>query len=147
MKTLFTLSILISCSCFGQDAKWWGITKKDIAPMSLVFVAGHAKGWADQVEFHHHEMSIQFPGLFKNGKTFWDGRYDDDGIWDAKHMMEGIRAKCFILAIVFKVGDLKKYPKKDRWKKVGFDLITYSAIERFGFTTSYNGIHKNPIFK
>jgi hypothetical protein len=144
MKTLITLLLFTSLTTQGQ--KWYKITKNDIAVMTCEVGAGYAKGWADEIEFHHYELSQRFPGLFKNENKFWDGRYDDDGMWDAKHMMVGIATGFHITAICIKVGDLKSYPKKDRWKKVLFDAAKYYLSYQLGFALSYNLTHSNKIF-
>jgi len=146
MKTL--IIILFPTLCFGQE-NWKKISKNDVWVSSCFFSYGFVKGWADQIEFHHYEMSIQFPGLFRNGNTFWDGRYDDDGIWDAKHLAAGLQASLMTAAVCIKLGGkrLKEYPKKDRFKKVVFDIIKYDFSRRAGFFLSYNVIHKNQLFK
>jgi hypothetical protein len=143
MKMLIIL--LFPICCFSQD-KWSKITKNDIAVSSCFFGYGFVKGWGDQIEYHHYEMSVQFPNLFKNNNHFWDGRYDDDGIFDAKHLAAGIQASLMTAAVCIKIGDLKNYPKKDRFKKVCFDILKYDFSRRLGFFISYNVINKNPLF-
>jgi hypothetical protein len=138
--------ILILLPLFSFSQKWYKVTKNDAAVMACEVGAGYAKGWQDEIEYHHFELSNRFPGLFKNGSKFWDGRYDNDGIWDAKHMMAGIQVQFHIAAICIKVGDLKSYPKKDRWKKVLFDAVKYYASYQLGFFLSYNVTHGNKVF-
>lgn len=142
MKTLTLL--LLPFFSFSQE--WYKITKNDIAVMSCEVGAGYAKGWADEIEFHHYALSNRFPGLFKNDNKFWDGRYDDDGIFDAKHLMAGIQVQFHVAAICIKVGDLKKYPKKDRWKKILFDAVKYYGSYQLGFFLAYNVTHQNKLF-
>ncbi len=143
MKTL--LLILLPISLFSQ--KWYKVTKNDYGVSSCFFGYGFVKGWADQIEYHHYEMSVQFPSLFRNGNHFFDGRYDDDGIWDAKHLAAGLQAMFMTAAVVIKFGDLKRYPKKHRFKKVCKDIVTYDFSRRLGFFISYNVINKNKLFK
>ena len=143
MKTLLILTLLMSLGANAQ--KWYAVSKNDYGIMACEVGAGYAKGWGDEIEYHHYELSQRFPGLFRNGNKFWDGRYDNDGTWDAKHMMSGIQVQFHIAAICIKVGNLKSYPKKDRWKKVLFDAVKYYASYQLGFFFSYNVTHGNKI--
>lgn len=145
MKTLITLLLLASISTQAQT-KWYKISKNDLWVMGMEVGAGYSKGWGDEIEFHHFELSQRFPGLFKNDNKFWDGRYDNDGIWDAKHMMSAFTTSFHVAAVVIKIGDLKSYRKKDRWKKITFDALKYYAAYHLGFFLSYNVTHGNKIF-
>ncbi len=129
------------------ETKVVAFPKSDIWVMSCFFGYGFIKGWADQIEYHHYEMSQQFPRLFRNGNTFWDGRYDDDGIWDAKHLAAGLQASLMTAAVIIKVGDYKKLPKKGRVKRILFDVVKYDFSRRLGFFLSYNVINQNKLFK
>lgn len=142
----WAIVLLLPIQVISQDQKWYKVTKNDVAVMSCELLAGYSKGWTDEIEFHHYALSQRFPGLFKNDNKFWDGRYDNDGIWDAKHMTSGITTGFHIAAICIKVGDIKNYPKRDRWKKILFDVVKYTASYKLGFFLSYNVTHKNPIF-
>ncbi len=145
MKLLLILLILFPVISFGQD-KWWKIDKNDIGVMACEIGAGYAKGWGDQVEYRHYELSQRFPGLFRNGNKFWDGREDSDGIWDAKHMMSAFATQFHIAAVCIKIGDLKSYKRKDRWKKIAFDAFKYYAAYHLGFFLSWNVTHGNKLF-
>ncbi len=123
------------------------ITKNDRLEIGLFFAYGFVKGWADEIEYHPYNLSQRFPGLFKNGKTFWDGRYDDDGIWDAKHMAAAIQGSLMTVAVIVKWGDLKKYPKKQRFIRGLIDAAKYDLSRRAGFFLSYNVINQNKLFK
>ena len=150
MKTLTLLFWLISTMATSQDSttlKPFTFTKNDIAVSSCFFMYGFVKGWADEIEYHHYALSNRFPGLFKNGNKFFDGRYDEDGIWDAKHLAAGLQGSLMTAAVLLKFGDLKKYPKKQRLKKILFDSVKYDFSRRLGFFVSYNLINKNRLFK
>lgn len=139
--------LFLAACCFAQEEKkWYSVSKNDAWIMGLQVFSGYAKGWEHQVEFHHFELSQRFPGLFKNGNKFWDGRYDNDGIWDAKHMLVGLQIQANIACIVFKFGDLKSYPKNVRLMKILFDTAKFYAAHKAGFTLAYNVTHGNKIF-
>lgn len=142
MKTL-TLLLL---PFFSFSQKWYAVSKNDIAVMSCEVGAGYATGWREEVLYHHYALSQNFPGLFKNGKTFWDGRVYSDGVFDANHMLKGMTVGFHVAAICIKLGDIKSYPKKDRWKKILFDAVKYYGSYQLGFFLAYNITHQNKLF-
>ena len=151
MKALLIFIISLPFLCFGQTdstkAKIFTYSKNDALVSGCFFGYGFAKGWADQVEYHHFAMQRQFPSLFKNGKTFWDGRYDEDGIWDAKHMLAAMQGAFMTTTVIIKFGEYKHMPKKHKFYRICFDIVKYDFSRRLGFFLSYNVINKNQLFK
>ncbi len=140
------LTLLLFSSLTTQGQKWYGISKNDAWIMSIQVAAGYAQGWREEVLQHHYDLSQRFPGLFKDGKTFWDGRNDKDGIWDADHMLKGTIIMLETACISIKIGDLKKYKG---WKKVGkiaMDSLKFYGCYHLGFFLSYNLTHGNKVF-
>ncbi len=152
MKTILTLLLLLlsagtmAASLDSTKLKPFTFSKNDIAVSSCFFMYGFIKGWADEIEYHHYALSIRFPFLFKNGSTFFDGRHDDDGILDAKHLAAGLQGSLMTAAVIIKFGDLKNYPKRQRFKKICLDTVKYDFSRRLGFFLSYNVINQNKLF-
>jgi hypothetical protein len=145
MKTLITLLLLTSLTTQGQ--KWFTVSKNDLWVMGLEVGAGYSQGWREEVLYHPHQLFNRFPDL---NRKFWDARWSwqngDAYKWDANHVLKGTTNAFHLAAICVKVGDLKSYPKKDRWKKVLFDAAKYYLSYQLGFALSYNLTHSNKIF-
>lgn len=146
MKKLLIILFLFPFIGISQDKKWFSVSKNDVWVMGMEVGAGYATGWREEVNYHHYNLLQRYPRLFKNGNTFWDGRIYSDGVWDANHMLKGITVGFHMAAICIKVGDIKNYPKKDRWKRILFDAAKYYLAYQAGFALSYNLTHHNPIF-
>ena len=134
----FTLLLLLPIFSFGQGQLF---TKKDIAPMTLSFAAGHATGWRDVVIYHPNQLFEQFPNLNEN---FWDNRVQNkpgflNMEWNADHVFKSASKLFFVTAVVLKVGDKKK------WYWYLWDGVKYFAAYHIGFFTSYNLINKNKL--
>jgi hypothetical protein len=73
LSTLIVLSFL-SISSWGQ------ITKKDIAPFTLMFVSGFCDGTSEALKFHYSAIDNKF-GIkndqFWNPEISWTNKYKD----------------------------------------------------------------------
>ena len=126
MKILFLLLLpLIGSSQFK-------LKQSDIAPMSCTFAAGLLQGTREQVLYHPNALFKQFPGL---NHKFWDIRQGHR--WDANHYLKAGVASLFTAAIVFRIGDRKK------WYWYFWDGFKYYLPYKLGFFISYNLIFKN----
>ena len=134
------MRILIILLLLSNYASAQLFTKKDIAPMILVFSAGHATGWRDEVLYHPNELFRRFPDL----GPFFDIRVQNkpgfmNMEFDADHVLKGITMGCFVAAVVVKIGDKKK------WYYYIWDAVKYTGAYHIGFYTSYNLIHNNKL--
>lgn len=143
-RTMGMILLCISLSASAQK-KWYNISKNDIAIMSIEVAAGYAQGWRDEVQYHPNQLFKQMPNL---NRRFWDIRHQDPPTflnmeWDADHALKFAVNGLHVTAVVLKVGDIKQYRKKDRWKKIIFDAAKYYLSYKAGFFLSYNITHKN----
>jgi hypothetical protein len=147
MKLIMLLLAIIITPPANAQKKWYKITGNDMAIMSLELTAGYAQGWRDEVQYHPNQLFKQMPNL---NRSFWDIRVQDppgflNMEWDADHLLKFSVNSLHVTAIVIKIGDLKTYPKKDRWKKVLFDGFKYYLSYKAGFFLAYNITHKNKL--
>jgi hypothetical protein len=138
---------LLSFSARSQntDKNPWAFNKNDIAPMALQFTAGYAQGWREEVLYHPKELFEQFPNLNRN---FWDNRINRGSrgisiLRDANHLLKFVVTGTQTASVVIKVSDWKDFSKKNRWKKLVFDLLKYYGSYKVGFYFSYNITHGN----
>jgi len=134
---LIILFTLLTLKCNAQKYEW----KKQIAPASLVFVAGIAEGIMDGLQFHYDKPNqfwnpdLSWRNKYKggdpaNGKTF-RGKYmvfTTDG-W---HLMKFSRNASIFYAFTLKVGEKKKW-----WVYIA-EGAGYWLVNRIGFNLSYN---------
>ncbi|MEO5991288.1 MAG: hypothetical protein ABIP68_06595 [Ferruginibacter sp.] len=145
MKYILFLLLILPAGSFAQ--KWYSFSKNDVAIMGLEMGAGYAQGWKDEVTYHPNQLFKNHPGLNRN---FWDIRTQGkkgflNTEWDADHVLKFSVNGLHVTAISIKIGNLKQYPKKQRWKKIVFDLIKYYASYKVGFFLSYNVTHENKL--
>ena len=129
---------LLPCEVDAQS-KWF--SKKDIAPIALVFTAGHVKGWKDESEFHRHAFFKRFPNL---NRAFWDiSVQNEPGFlnteWDFSHVAASTYKALFVTAIVLRMGEKKK------WYWYLWDGFKFSLAHSLGFHTAYSLIFKNKL--
>ena len=144
MKTLLILTLLMSLGANAQ--KWYSVTNNDCAVMACEVVSGYAQGWREELLYHPYEFMAKHP---KWDSSFWfvpQSWRSSPKKFDANHILKGIVIHTQIAAIVIKIGDIKSYKKRDRWKKILFDVVKYYGSYQLGFFLSYNITHHNPIF-
>ena len=147
MKKLTILLLFLPLFASAQEKKWYTITGNDIAVMSVELAVGYAQGWRDEVIYHPNQLFKRFPNL---NRSFWDIRVQNppgflNTEWDADHVLKATVSSLHVAAVVIKIGDLKDYPKKDRWKKVAFDMVKYYGAYKAGFFLSWNVTHGNKL--
>lgn len=132
MKKAITLLafLLFQLTVFCQ----FKLDRKDIAPISCTLAAGFLQGTRDQVLYHPNALFQQFPNL---NRRFWDIRQGHR--WDANHWLKTGVATLFTAAIVFKIGDKKK------WYLYIWDGFKYYLPYKLGFFLAYNVTFKNKI--
>lgn len=144
MKILFLL--LMPCLSFAQP-KWNHVSKNDLSIMGIEVLAGYGQGWRDEINYHPNQLFKRFPNLNRN---FWDIRVQNDPTflnteWDADHVFKFAVNGLHVAGIILKVGDLKSYPKKDRWKKILFDIVKYYGSYKLGFFLAWNVTNQNKL--
>lgn len=147
MKTIFIILLSLPLALSAQEKNWYSITGNDIAVMSVEVAAGYAQGWRDEVIYHPNQLFKRFPNLNRN---FWDIRVQNPpGLlnteWDADHVLKATISTLHVSAVIIKMGDLKDYPKRDRWKKIAFDLLKYYASYKVGFFLGWNVTNGNKL--
>lgn len=147
MGTMRVLLALLLCTGSAYSQKWYSVSKNDLWVMGMEVGAGYSQGWREEVLYHPHQLFKHFPNL---NRKFWDARWSwtngDAYKWDANHVLKGTTTAFHLAALVIKVGDIKAYKRKDRWKKILFDAAKYYLSYQAGFALSYNLTHGNKVF-
>lgn len=125
-------------NCHGQQRFF---SKRDLLPLSLTFAAGHMAGHREEILYHPKQLFNRYPNLNRN---FWDIRtLNEPGFlnteWDGDHVFELGSKSMMIAAVVFKVGEKKK------WYWYLWDGFMYGLTFKAGEFSSYNLIHKNKL--
>lgn len=145
-STTMSQQLLVSVSK-PEPKKWYSISKNTIITMTLETVAGYAQGWRDEVQYHPNQLFEQMPNL---NRSFWDIRVQDppgflNMEWDADHVLKFTVNGLHVAAVVVKVGDIKQYRKKDRWKRILFEFLLHYGANKVGFFLAYNVTHGNKL--
>jgi hypothetical protein len=145
MKKYSLIIMFIAFNTAAIAQKWYSVSKNDIATMSLEMGAGYAQGWREEVLYHPNALFAHFPNLNKN---FWDNRlsWQRGHIRDANHILKFSVTAFHLTAVAIKIGDYKSLPKKQRVKKILFDVFKNYAAYQLGFFLSYNLTHHNKTF-
>ena len=132
------------------------ITKKDIVPLSAMFIAGAGDGMAEVLRYHYPAFKLRHPNANDavwNPALSWKNKYIDyDGgnlgepypfaqtalvaFSDPYHGFRFVRNTGVKVAIVFKFGE------KITFKEGIKDLILYSGAYAAGFWVTYEIIYK-----
>lgn len=156
---LLCLYILIARDTISQ--KSWNvpfISKSDVYIYSLQFLGGASEGLHEEIVNHYPEFQRHYPNAdsnYWNPKVSFKRKYKDFNNGDLRPAFFG--SKSFLIAftdayhatnalthvsnwvsIAIEFGDLKSYPKKERWKVVAKKLILITLANRIGFKTMYN---------
>ena len=148
MKNIIILIMLVALSgslrAQIQQPKWYAINKNQMVTMGLEMTAGYVQGWREEILYHPNALFRNFPKLNPN---FFDNRisWQKGNIIDANHLAKGIITGLHLVAVVIKVGDIKKYKGWNKVKKIGGDLVKHYVAYQIGFFLAYNVTHKNPI--
>lgn len=150
MKKVLTIVLILCCTLVRaqEEKKWYQISSNTVAVMSLQVAGGYAEGWREEVLYHPNELFRRFPNLNRN---FWDNRISWQnkrkfaGFQDANHLLKFANTSMNIASVVIKLGDIKSYKKKDRWKKIAFDALLLYASKQAGFFLAYNVTHRNKL--
>mgnify|MGYP001612492029 CR=1 FL=1 len=147
MKTLLTLTLLISLSASGQE--WYKITGNDVAVIATQALAGSADAVNQMII--HHRYRIDEP--FWNNKTSLQRKYkswpEDKSAaypfsknllaWttDGYHLTRFIDRTATLATIGITAGDWSRWPKKDRWKFIAKKIVLSAVANRAMFLIIY----------
>ena len=139
-----------------QQEKWYAITKNDIVIVSLQILSGSADGLNQSIVHHRFGREREF----WNYKESWKRKYSDfDGgdhsaafigskTWlvmftDGFHLTRFIDRTSTLFTIGISASDIKRYPKKDRWKVVAKKILLSGLANKLAFIVVYNGTDHN----
>lgn len=143
MKNLLILFLLlILCiNTVNAQTKYKLFTKNDLVVLPLLFAAGYTTGLREEVIQHPKAFMLRHPNLNPN---FWDNRIQGEkGLlnmeWNADHVLKGTTAMLFTAAVVFKIGEKKK------WYYYVIDSIKSYMVYKGGFVLRYHIQEKNKL--
>lgn len=142
--------LVISLPAFGQS-KWYKVTSNDWAIIGSQVIAGSADAVNQNLAHYKMGKGKQFWDYhqsWKNKYKNWDtgdisAAYPGSKTWlvfttDGYHLTRMIDRSATLATIFIAAGELKQYPKKDRWKV----MMKKAAISAISNRLMFNIIYK-----
>ena len=134
----------------SQHPKWYKITGNDCLLMGVQSISGASDGVNQNLAHWRWGKGERFWDV----KTSWKNKYKD---WDAGdksaafpgsktwlvfltdgfHLTRTIDRTATLFSIGIAAGEIKQYPKKDRWKAITKKVVLSALVNRIAFNIIY----------
>ncbi len=147
---LTLVAVLLFLKPTHAQNKWYKITTNDIVLMGVQGIAGSADGANQNLSHWRWGKGKRFWDV----KTSWKNKYKNfDGgdlsaafpgsktwlvfLTDGFHLTRTIDRTATLVSIGIAAGEVKQYPKKDRWKVIGKKIVLSAIANRVAFNIIY----------
>ncbi len=158
MKTLLLGTLLSLAISSAQAQKWWKPTKRELFGYTALTLSGVSYGFNQAIEHHNYgygnsfvDITVSYKNKYRNydagdlreayfgSKTFL--AFTTDAFHLTNTLDKGFLTTGVILTTWDFKSDLKKYPKKDRWKVIVFKKILIPLVlQHLSFELTFNNL-------
>lgn len=163
MKTTLLATLICLATATVQAQKWWKPTKRELFGYTALSLSGVSYGFNQAIEHHYYgwghsfvDITVSYKRKYRNydagdlreayfgSKTFL--AFTTDAFHLTNTLDKGFLTTGIVLTTWDFKSDLKKYPKKDRWKVIAFKKILLPlVIQHLSFELTFNKLpHGNP---
>lgn len=158
MKTLLLGILLCLAITNVQAQKWWKPTKREIFGYTALTLSGISYGFNQAIEHHSYglgnsfvDISISYKNKYRNydagdlREAYFGSKTILAFTTDAFHLTNTLDKGFLTTGVVLTTWDfkseLKKYPKKDRWKVIAFRKILIPLlVQHLSFELTFNNL-------